>query len=167
VGFEQHRDYTATSADGFERYPQLQLESIESNLANAFALRIGCFTNSDLAQSKLEELADKGSIASMGYLGDAYSSGRFFVKALDKAKMWFLRAEASGWRPASYRAGRTYYMLNDYDSAFRAFSRGTDYVPAIYRLAIMYEEGLGTTKDLRVCPGTLFWIAKLSEHEAD
>jgi uncharacterized protein len=110
-------------------------------------------TNFDLARSKLDELADRGSIASLLYLGDAYSRGDYVVKELDKAKVCFKRAEAIGWIPASYRLGRTCYALRDYRPAFEAFSRGTakNYLPAVYRLGMMYGEGLGTRKDLNEC----------------
>lgn len=114
-------------------------------------------TNGCAARSKLEALADRGSIASMAYLGDEYSIGRFFAKDLDKAKTWYIRAEADGWIQASYRLGRTYYKLNDYNSAFEAFSRGAakNYVPAVYRLAMMYKDGLGTTRDINQCRNLL------------
>jgi TPR repeat protein len=109
--------------------------------------------NFDQARPKLERLSDRGSIASMWYLGDAYSSGTYAAKNLNEAKIWYERAESSGWMPASYRLGRTYYNLKNYASAFEAFSRGAakNYSPAIYRLGMMYEEGLGTRKDLIEC----------------
>jgi TPR repeat protein len=114
-------------------------------------------TNGSAGRAKLEELADRGSIASMWYLADAYSSGRFFAKDLEKAKTWYIRAEANGWIPASYNLGREYYTLKDYNAAFEAFSRGAakNYVPAAYRLAMMYWKGLGTRKDINECRNLL------------
>lgn len=127
-------------------------------LRTAYALLA---TNVSAARSKLEELADRGSVASMWYLADAYSRGRFFAKDLDKAKTWYIRAEANGWIPASYNLGREYYTLKDYNSAFEAFSRGAakNYAPAMYWLARMYEEGLGTTKDINQCRNLLIIAA--------
>lgn len=100
------------------------------------------------AESILEDLANKGSIASLWYLGDAYASGRYVVKNLEKARTFYLRAETSGWLPASYRLGRIYFTSGDYKSAFEAFSRGTakGYIPAVYRLGMMYKDGLGMQK---------------------
>lgn len=123
-------------------------------LCTAYALLA---TNGSAARSKLEELADRGSVASMWYLADAYTSGRFFSKDLEKAKTWYTRAEAIGWLPASYRLGKTYFLLNDYNSAFEAFSRGAakNYVPAMCRLAMMYKDGLGTRKDINQCRNLL------------
>ena len=137
-------------------YPDIEWdrEPDLDELDTAYALLA---TNGGVAVSKLEELADRGSIMSMWYLGDAYASGRFFAKDLDKAKTWYIRAEAIGWIPASYRLGRIYFALNDYNSAFEAFSRGAakNYVPAVYRLAMMYKDGLGTTKDINQCSNLL------------
>ena len=89
----------------------------------------------------------------MAYLGDEYSIGRFFAKDLE----WYIRAEANGWVQGSYSLGRTYYKLNDYNSAFEAFSRGAakSYVPAVYRLAMMYKDGFGTTNDINQCRNLL------------
>jgi TPR repeat protein len=110
-------------------------------------------TNFELAHSRLERLAEKGSTASMWYLGDAFASGRNTSKNLDKAKFWYEKAEQRGWIAASYRLGRICFELQDYKGAFDAFSRGSaiNYTPAIYRLAWMYKEGLGAAKDANEC----------------
>jgi TPR repeat protein len=110
-------------------------------------------TDFDLARSKLEELANRGSVASMWYLGDAYSRGEHVAKHFAKAKIWYGRAEASGSIAASFRLGRACYALLDYGPAFEAFSRGAakGYLPAVYRLGMMYKEGLGTKRDLNEC----------------
>ena len=137
-------------------YPDIEWdrEPDLDELRTAYALLA---TNGSVARPKLEALAGRGSILSMWYLADAYASGRFFAKDLDKAKTWYIRAEANGWIPASYNLGREYYELNDYNSAFEAFSRGAakNYVPAVYRLAMMYKDGLGTTKDINECRNLL------------
>lgn len=116
-------------------------------LRNAYALLGSHF---DQARQMLEKLAERGSVASMLYLGDAYTSGRFGSKNLLEAKKWYERADSKEWIPAPYRLGRIYFSLADYASAFRAFSRGADkgYPPAVYRLGMMYIEGLGTSRNL-------------------
>jgi TPR repeat protein len=43
------------------------------------------------------------------------------------------------------------------NSAFEAFSRGAakSYVPAVYRLAVMYKDGFGTTNNIKQCRNLL------------
>jgi TPR repeat protein len=55
------------------------------------------------------------------------------------------------------RLKRADYKLNDYNSAFEAFSRGAakSYVPAVYRLAMMYKDGFGTTNNIKQCRNLL------------
>lgn len=110
-------------------------------------------TDPTTAVSELQELAESGSIASMWYLGDAYSYGRSIAKDLGKAEYWYSRAEKAGWTPASYLLGRALESSNEYESAFKAFSRGSqkNYLPAIYRLAKSYEYGFGTSKNVQEC----------------
>ncbi len=116
-------------------------------LRNAYAL-LGSHFNQ--ARQMLEKLAERGSLASVLYLGDAYASGRYGSKNLLEAKKWYERAEAREWIPAPHRLGRIYFTLGDYASALRAFSRGADkgYSPAVYRLGKMYIEGLGAATNL-------------------
>jgi TPR repeat protein len=133
-------------------YPDIDWDS-EPNLNALREAHSLLKTNADVARQRLEQLADSGSIASMWYLGDAYATGRFFPKELDKARTWFRRAEEAGWTPASFMLGRTYYELKDYKSAFESFSRSAakDYVPGVYRLAMMYGDGLGVNKNQLEC----------------
>jgi len=133
-------------------YPDVKWEN-EPDLEELYAAYSLLDSNADLAVSRLEHLANIGSIASMWYLGDAYSSGRVLNKELDKSLFWYSKAEASGWIPASYRIGRIYFDMRDYESALKAFTKGmsNNYVPAIYRLAMMHCEGLGTQEDIGEC----------------
>lgn len=125
----------------------------EPNLEELRATHSMLATNFELARSRLERLAEDGSIASMWYLGDAYASGRYTSKNLEKAKAWYEKAEQAGWIPASYRLGRICFELRDYKGAVDAFGRGAalSYPPAEYRLALMYKHGLGVTKDTGEC----------------
>jgi len=101
----------------------------------------------------LTSLADRGSIASMFYLADAYKVGERTSKDLNLAKYWYERAEQMGSAPASYMLGRVFLLLQEYVSALAAFSRGADrqYPPAMYRLAKMYQCGVGTDKNMVEC----------------
>lgn len=110
-------------------------------------------TNFAAARLRLEQLAEKGSTASMWYLGDAYASGRGTQKDLERAKSWYEKAEQRGWIAAPYRIGRVYFELRNYKEAFDAFGRGAaiGYAPALYRLALMYKEGFGVSKDKYEC----------------
>jgi hypothetical protein len=117
------------------------------------------------AESMLEDLANKGSIAGLWYLGDTYASGRYVAKNLEKARTFYLRAETSGWLPASYRLGRIYFTSGDYKSAFESFSKGAakGYIPAVYRLGMMYKDGLGTQKAISTSV-TLLGVAASKGH---
>ncbi|QGM44966.1 tetratricopeptide repeat protein [Methylocystis heyeri] len=96
----------------------------------------------------LKDLAERGSIASIWYLADAYLEENS-KSGISQAQFWLARAEDAGWIQASYRLGRIAFQEKDYKAAFDAFSRGaaTNYTPAIYRLAMMYKEGLSTKRD--------------------
>jgi uncharacterized protein len=114
-------------------------------------------TYPERAVSELEALADRGSIMSMWYLGEAYYSGRYFSKNLDIAKQWFRKADDTGWAFGSHMLGRLCYITNDYGEALLAFTRGTErgYAPSMYRLGMMYGDGAGVTRDLAKCRSLL------------
>jgi TPR repeat protein len=133
-------------------YPDIDW-SKEPDLSEVRNAHASLATNFDQARQKLERLADRGSVASMWYLGDAYAGGRYTANNLGEAKKWYERAESMDWIPASYRLGRIHFSSKDYASAYQAFSRGKDknYPPAIYRLGMMYMEGLGTKRNLDEC----------------
>ena len=100
------------------------------------------------AVAGLESLAGRGSTMSMWYLAEAYM-GTYAPKDLSRAKYWYGQADEKGASEASFMLGRICAQEGDYDSAFAAFSRGANrgYLPSIYRLAMMYQDGLGTKKD--------------------
>lgn len=110
---------------------------------------------------ELAELADKGSTASMVYLGDAYLAGRYTKKDLDEALKWYALLEARAWRPAPYCLGRTLYRRGDYSAAYEAFLRGADanYGPAIYRFALMHADGRAVEADMDRCRSLLIAAA--------
>lgn len=100
----------------------------------------------------LQELASRGSVASMWYLGDAFASGRHLKKDLVQAQFWFTKADETGWIPAPYMRGRVAFASQDYKKAFDDFSRGASkaHTPAIYRLAMMHNGGQGTSINIAI-----------------
>ncbi len=107
-------------------------------------------TDTPNALLALESLAEQGSVCSMWYLADAYSNGEFVTSDLEKARLWYTRAADAGWTPAFYLLGRTFLQAADEKSAFEAFSQGAaiGYLPSMYRLAKMHEDGCGTVRDI-------------------
>jgi TPR repeat protein len=105
------------------------------------------------AVAGLEALAQRGSTMSMWYLADAYVSGTGLPKDSDRAKYWYAKADQMGCAPASYMLGRMCIKAQEYDVAFAAFSRGAQkgYLPCMYRLAKMFQDGVGTRRDLHEC----------------
>src|SRR5262245_44785590 len=114
--------------------------------------------DAERALAGFETLAKRGSIASMLYLAEEYrTGGPSRSKDLNKAKHWYAKADQEGLASASYMLGVVCTRLNEYDEAFAAFSRGAthDYLPAIYRLAMMHHDGLGTSQDIDRCRALL------------
>jgi uncharacterized protein len=110
-----------------------------------------------------EALAERGSAASMFCLAWAYSTnGGARTKDVHKACYWFGRAHQRGYATASFYYGALCSELHDHQEAFAAFSRGagSDYLPAIYRLALAFREGHGTAPDIDRCRALLERAAK-------
>jgi TPR repeat protein len=106
--------------------------------------------NPEKSLGVLQELASRGSVASMWYLGDAFASGAHLQKDMAQAQFWFAKADEAGWIPAPYMRGRVAFASGDYKKAFDDFSRGASkaHTPAVYRLAMMYKDGRGTNKNI-------------------
>ena len=102
----------------------------------------------------LVALAERGSVASMLYLADFYITDKPFARAdLSKAQHWYEMAYKGGSPQAAYMFGRLLYKSKEYDGAFSAFLDGAQwgYLPAIYRLAKMYQMGEGCEKNIKEC----------------
>ena len=122
--------------------------------------------DAERALAGFEALAARGSVASMLYLAGEYRiGGASVLKDLDRAKYWYEKAEQNGGAPASYMLGVVCSQLSQYDKAFAAFSRGAarNYLPAIYRLAMLHHDGLGTSTDINRCR-TLLELAASRGH---
>jgi len=100
------------------------------------------------AVSRLHALAERGSVMSMIYLGDAYASGKGAIRDLDKAQKWYQQATDYGSVRAAYILGRLYLTLKRYDEARKAFklAAARDFAPAAHILGRMYWAGTGGEK---------------------
>jgi TPR repeat protein len=131
-------------------------------LHDAYSLLV---TQTAVAKARLEELAERGSIASMWYLAELHAHGKLVTKDFKKAIYWFQRAEALGWIPAAYLLGKVNIEAGDFKSAVDALRRGVDlgYAPAAYKLGSMYKNGSGIRKDTEQAM-TYLSIANSQEH---
>lgn len=113
----------------------------------------------------LEKLVERGSTMSMWYLAHLYRTGENIPKDLEKAKYWCVQAKNKGLLHASYMLGDIYYRSQDFESARKAFSDGLSmkYYPSIYRLAKMYQDGIGIEENL-VEAGRLFRLGAENKH---
>jgi len=113
------------------------------------------------AIEELKLLAQKGSLASMMYLGQLYRFGgridalewpkpRHFVATdLHESEYWFRQAAKTGNIVAHYHLGRTLLKLRKYDEAKAALEFGVDrnFAPAIHMLGRMHLTGRGVEKN--------------------
>lgn len=107
-------------------------------------------TNPARAIGELEALADRGSAASMAYLGEAYQTGNCVDRNFSKSEYWYIRASESGSVIASYLLGRIYLEKGEYTKAEKVFQLGQSkgYMPSIHQLGRMHWKALGVPKDL-------------------
>ena len=130
----------------------------EPDVAEYRRLRSLYATDPGTALIGLASLADRGSVASMLYLAEEYRNGSGYqAKDLERAKIWYAKASERGYASASYMLGVVCTQLMDNDGAFIAFSKGAalHYLPAIYRLAMMYRDGHGVPQDIHRCRSLL------------
>lgn len=102
------------------------------------------------ALDRLRALAERGSLMSMAYLGDAYERGVGTKVSLVQAQEWYSRAAQAGSVFGSYKLGRCYFRLKDYAKAADAFKVGAsrDYMPCVTQLARMHLRGQGVPRDV-------------------
>jgi TPR repeat protein len=103
-----------------------------------------------MAVAKFEELAARDSTGGKWYLADAYYTGVYLRRDLEKAKYWFKEAGRVGLPEAAFMQGRILFQQERYWEAFPPLVQSADlgYAPAMYRLAKMHQDGLGTKKDI-------------------
>lgn len=101
----------------------------------------------------LEQLSGRQSMMSMWYLADAYYMGSYAPQDIDKAKYWYDQADKAGSMESAYMLGRICARQKKYNEALAAFSRSAaqGYSPAMYRLALMYRDGIEVKRDIARC----------------
>jgi uncharacterized protein len=117
----------------------------EPDLAALSAAHALLKTAPERALPMLEELAGRGSLVSMIYLGNAYLRGRGVRVDVEKAKAWLDRATREGSKLAPHQFGLLYWDLKDYQRAEEMFrlSASWNYLPSLYRLGLMFADGMG------------------------
>jgi TPR repeat protein len=102
------------------------------------------------ALKKLRLLAERGSRMSMVYLGDAHEKGIGTKPSLLQAQIWYERAAQGGSVFGSYKLGRYYFKLKNYEKAAEALKIGAsrEYMPCIIQLGRMHLRGQGVEKDI-------------------
>jgi TPR repeat protein len=102
------------------------------------------------AVSELEELADKGSVASMLYLGWSYSAIAGGIDNATLAEAWLRRAAEHGSLLARFYLGSIYRKAGQLKAAVAEYTLcvAGEYMPALYRLGVMYYRGEGVIKDV-------------------
>lgn len=95
-------------------------------------------------------LADKGSIMSMVYIGRVFDIGKHVNRDAAKAKYWYKGAADKGSIEASYYLGRLYLECHNSDEAYKLFEFGANrgYGPSMNALGIMYMKGIDGRKDV-------------------
>jgi TPR repeat protein len=131
-----------SSSLGAEANPDWEAEPDLERLRRARAMLKGDQT---AGLRELADLADRGSLMSMVYLGWAYCRGEGVDKNLELGESWLRRAMVAGSALASFHLGMLYKEKNNLNGAFEAFSFGADhnFAASMYRLGVIYRRGYG------------------------
>lgn len=97
-------------------------------------------------------LAEKGDVSTQTFLGWMYYSGTGTNKNLAEALRWFKLAAKSGSVEACYYCGRVLTDEQKPEEAITWFRTAAikEYHPALYRLGLIYRDGLGITKNDKI-----------------
>jgi|GEM_PF-6830554 len=114
---------------------------------------------------ELNELAERGSVDALVYLGHMYQEGLGTEADSGTAKDYFKRARDAGSVEGAYRLGRLYVDAADFQKAEDAFAIGVErnHLPSIYWMARILEssEGDACKQDLA---RSLYRIASKKGH---
>lgn len=96
----------------------------------------------------LERLAERGSLASMLFIGQAYESGSAGHTNLERAEEWYRRAADAGQIRATFALGRLYQRRGDHAKARVMYERGANagHSPSMRALAMCYFCGRGASE---------------------
>jgi uncharacterized protein len=126
---------------------ELHNEPDENALYQAYTL---FSTAPEQALDVLKSLAERGSVMSMLYVGEAYRFGKGIDIDLVQSQRWFERAASCGSLLGAYEFGRLLYEQKRYNEAIAAFEIGArqSYGPSLNMLARMYLNGQGVSTDI-------------------
>jgi TPR repeat protein len=98
----------------------------------------------------LEELAAKGSILSMVYIGDTHENGRGVERDTEVGDMWYTRAADRGSIDAAFRLAFGYWHDGNQEKSIIELERicNLDFTPAAYLLGTFYYHGVGVEKSV-------------------
>lgn len=103
------------------------------------------------ALTQLTALAGRGSVMAMVYIGGMYLNGIGVASSITDAEAWYSRAADAGSAFAYFQLGAIRSKRREFSKAAEACRVGAElgYAPCMYRLATMYQDGVGVPKDLQ------------------
>ena len=95
------------------------------------------------------QLAERGDVDCQRIVGWMYETGTGTAKDLEKAKYWLKLAADRNDAHSQYLLGLIHWRARQDDLAFEFFEKSSSqgYGPGLYRLAICYSLGRGTSKN--------------------
>jgi TPR repeat protein len=129
-------------------------------LQHARSVRV---TDPSQALNQFRALADLGSPMAMVDIAYMYSKGIGVQSDAQEEEVWYKRAVAAGSVFAQFALAHMYSRMRRYPDAFAACQSAvaSGYAPAMYFLAFMYGQGLGTERNLDAEQGLLQQAAQL------
>jgi TPR repeat protein len=104
------------------------------------------------AINELEQLAQLGSTMSILYIAHAYRTGIQGKPDLEKAEYWLLQDTNAGYTKSAYSLALVFRKQKKYLEAIK-LCKGellNSFAPALYLLGVMYKNGEGVSKNLRI-----------------
>jgi TPR repeat protein len=97
-----------------------------------------------------KKYADEGDVSCQTQIGWMYFIGEGVIKDLDESLKWMEIAANSGDMQAQFYLSKLYMAKNNISESIKWLkeSEKQGYVPAVYRMGYMYENGYGVNKDI-------------------
>lgn len=104
------------------------------------------------AFSRCLDCAKQGNHKCQRFLGWIYYSGKNGLVDYEKAMEWFQKAIESNDAEAMYGLANIYYVKKDFQKAITWYLRSekSGFIPARFRVGLMYQHGLGIEKDKKI-----------------